>query len=233
MTVHIALIGRSREPVLKGFRHYGGIECLYLLHGPNTPEFKFKSLAEEVRDQLGRIGFHGTSLSQIDPFDMHSVIDTILGIVDKEKSPIYINITGGTNLMAGAACAAAYFVGAQAYYVQGRSDKPEAEGKILELPVPNIPYYRVLDKTQLLILKKLSQRGNPMPNSLLREETEMSPQNLSYHIKQLERKKLVEVGRGTERNARGGGNEPVDRRAITIRLTNAGRLAEAWANLRK
>ena len=55
-----------------------------------------------------------TTVCKVDPFDMNSVIDAIISIVDKERLPVYANITGGTNLMAGAALSAAFFVGAKA-----------------------------------------------------------------------------------------------------------------------
>jgi hypothetical protein len=41
MNVHIALIGRTMEPILKGFQYYG-MDRLYLLHSPNAAEFQFE-----------------------------------------------------------------------------------------------------------------------------------------------------------------------------------------------
>ena len=52
MSTHIALMGRTEDPVLKGYHHYGGIRKLYLLHSPDDSEFKFRGLAMEVKKEL-------------------------------------------------------------------------------------------------------------------------------------------------------------------------------------
>src|SRR5437773_9909211 len=114
MSTHIALIGKSMEPILKGVQLYGSIKKLFILHAPNNEQFRFKDVAEEVRKRLKNVGFSEVELRQIDSFNMQNIIDSIIGIVDNNTPPFYINITGGTNLMAGAACSAAFFVGARA-----------------------------------------------------------------------------------------------------------------------
>ena len=217
--------------MLKGYQHYGSIRRLYILHSPDDEEFKFHELAEDVRERLKAVGFNDVVLTQIDPFDMHSIIDTILSIVDKEKSPIYINMTGGTNLMAGAACAASFFVGAKAYYVLGKKGQDLAHSRVLELPVPNIPYTRVLQKTQLSILKRISDLGGITSNSALRTASGMSAQELSYHIRELEKKALVVATRGFTYTVRKRGKtvSSIDRRKLRIEITNAGKLLLSWS----
>jgi len=231
MATHIALIGKTKEPILKGFQHYGSISKLYLLHSPNDEEFKFKDTAEDVKQRLRAIGFNNVELREINPFDMHSVINAIVSTVERERPPIYINITGGTNLMAGAACAAAFFVGAKAYYVLGRKGANLAESEVLELPVPNIPIYRVLQKTQLAILKELNALGGSTTNATLRSKLNLSPQELSYHIRELERKALIVADRGYKYTIAKAGKSmtKLDRRKLTIKLTNAGKLVLSWS----
>jgi hypothetical protein len=104
----------------KGYQHYGGIRKLYLLHIPDDSEFKFRGLAMAVKKKLEGAGFDGVVLRQVNAFDMNDIISSIVDIVDHEKPPYFVNITGGTNLMAGAACAASFFIGAKAYYVLGK-----------------------------------------------------------------------------------------------------------------
>jgi hypothetical protein len=87
MAIHIALIGRTREPILKGYQHYGGIEKLYLLHSPNNKEFAFKNLALDVKKRFEDIGFKGTILKEIDAFDMNSIVNTIVSIGRNERPP--------------------------------------------------------------------------------------------------------------------------------------------------
>ncbi len=57
MSTHIALLGRSEEPVLKGYQHYGDIRRLYLLHSPDSSDFKFKDLASSLKTKLEAVGF--------------------------------------------------------------------------------------------------------------------------------------------------------------------------------
>jgi DNA-binding transcriptional ArsR family regulator len=229
MSTHIALIGTTEDPVLKGYQHYGGVKKLYLLHSPDSQEFKFKELALGVKKRLEGAGFDGVVLKQINAFDMNNIISTIIDIVDHEKPPYFVNITGGTNLMAGAACAASFFIGAKAYYVLGKRGEEMAESQVIELPVPNIPYYRTIDKSQLRVMEALSRLGGNTPNARLRDSLEMSPQVLSYHVKELSRKGLVNVLRGQVLARRE--DKKVDSRAITIELTNAGRLVLGWSSV--
>ncbi len=233
MSVHIALIGRTAEPVLTGYRHYGSIDSLYLLHSPDTGEFKFRVKAQEVKDRLRGIGFNNVILKQIDAFDMYSIINTILSIVEKEERPIFINITGGTNLMAGAACAASFFVGAKAYYVLGKTGSEPSESKVIELPVPNIPYNRVINKTQLRILAAIRKSETPISATHIRWELDISPQSLSYQLKELAKKRLITVSRGYSSNAGPKAIKKKDNRMLTVELSNAGKLVLAWTGLRE
>jgi len=221
MSTHIALIGKSMEPILKGVQLYGSIKKLFILHAPNNEQFRFKDVAEEVRKRLKNVGFSEVELRQIDSFNMQNIIDSIIGIVDNNTPPFYINITGGTNLMAGAACSAAFFVGARAYYVLGRSGSDSAT--LIELPVPNIPYYRTRQKTQLRVLESIKKVGGSATNRAIRQHLHITPQILSYHIQQLEKKALVATARAT-----GSGAKRPDRRAINVSITGAGKLVLSW-----
>lgn len=228
MSTHIALIGTTENPVLKGYQYYGGIRRLYLLHSPDDGKFKFRGLALRVKKKLEGTGFDGVVLKQIDAFDMNDIISTIIGIVDHEKPPYFVNITGGTNLMAGAATAASFFVGAKAYYVLGERGGKMEDSEVIELPMPNVPYYRTIDKSQLRVLEALSRLNGVAPNSRLRDSLGISPQVLSYHIKELTKKGLVHVLRGQVPTATG--EMKADSRAITIGLTSAGRLVLGWSS---
>jgi CRISPR locus-related DNA-binding protein len=223
-------MGRSPEPVLNGFYHYGSVDRLYLLHSPNDDEDKFADKAKDVQRKLAAAGFDGVRLKEVDAFDMNNIIDAILSIIETEKPPFYINITGGTNMMAGAACAASFFVGAKAYYVLGKKGTDASQYKVIELPVPNIPYYRELSKQELSVLEALDKLGGTCTNPQLKRSLNISPQTLSYHVKELETKALIEVG-GKELRLRTlhPNSQISDRRVKTIRITNAGRLVLRWA----
>lgn len=215
-----------------GLRHYGSIDRLYLLHSADTSEFAFNSFAQNLGQQLREVGFEHVTLKEINPFDMQSVIDAILWIADRESPPFYINITGGTNLMAGAACSAAFFVGAQAYYVVGKAGSQQEDQRVLELPVPNIPYYRTLDKTQLLVLKEIRELGGEVENASLRYELGMSPQILSYHVKELTRKRLVCTERRSVVATKDvNQSKDHDRRKLQVKITSAGNLVLSWSGV--
>ena len=228
MSTHIALIGTTENPALKGYQHYGGIRKLYLLHSPDDEKFKFRVIALGVKKKLEATGFDGVVLKQINAFDMNGIISAIIGIVDQEKPPYFVNITGGTNLMAGAATAAAFFVGAKAYYVLGERGGKIEESEVIELPMPNVPYYRTINKSQLQVLEALSRLNGVAPNSRLRDSLGISPQVLSYHVKELARKGLVKVLRGQAPTETGA--MKADNRAIMIELTGAGRFVLGWSS---
>ena len=227
--MHIALIGRSPEPVLNGFYHYGAVDKLFLLHSPNNSEDKFADKAREVRNRLAEAGFQGVYLKEIDAFDMNSIINAIITIVESEKPPFFINITGGTNMMAGAACAASFFVGAKAYYVMGKRGGDVSQYRVIELPVPNIPYYRDLSESQMSVLRALEKKGRATTTPELRFDLGISPQSLSYHVKQLQDKALIEVSQMDADSRLTNPNRSVlDRRVKVLTMTNAGKLVLRW-----
>jgi DNA-binding MarR family transcriptional regulator len=102
------------------------------------------------------------------------------------------------------------------------------KGKVIELPVPNIPIMNALQKTQATILHKIDEFGGKISNTHLRSELEITPQKLSYHIKELKKKGLIVVQRGWK-SERYKSNH-VDSRILTIELTNAGKLVVSWTN---
>jgi len=235
VNVHLALLGRSKNPVLKGFQYYN-MDKLYLLHSPDTPEYSFQQTAEEVQQNLATVGFTNVQLVQIDPFDMYNIINTILHIVDNEQQAnIFINITGGTNLMSGAACSASFFIGAQAYYILDENKLPTnstLKSQIIELPIPRIPYIKTLQDTQMKILHTIHNNDGTITNTQLRHELQMSPQKTSYHIKELHNKGFIILKRGHEeiQYSRNRQIKKIDNRRLVISLSNSGKLVASWTN---
>lgn len=233
MDVHIALLGRTKEPVLKGFRYYK-VDRLYLLHSSDSGSQHFEKVALDLKKNLSDTGFNEITLVKIDAFDMRQIVDKIVEIAEKEKgSTVHINITGGTNLMAGAACSASFFIGAKAYYVLeksvfGRSDS--LENQIIELPVPRIPSSKSLEKTQKMILRKISEAGGAIMNPHLIGELRVTPQKLSYHIRVLESNGFIETSRGGKSESDKSEGKS-DRRVLKISLTEYGRLSASWNEL--
>lgn len=123
-------------------------------------EFKFNQTAEEISSKLENIGFKNTCLVEVNPFDMNDIIEKIVKVAEQEKdSLIYINITGGTNLMAGAACSASFFIGAKAYYVLDENKLPKnstIEQQIIEL---RALLFQCLKREPSIILKALKKQS--------------------------------------------------------------------------
>ena len=230
MSIHIALIGKTKEPVLIGYQQYSKISRIYLLHSPDSPDFKFRKIALSVKESLENIGLIEVLLIEIDAFNMESVINEIVGIEKKESGKaIYVNITGGTNLMAAAACVGAFIIGATAYYVMDirkSSASPDNGNILVEIPIPTIPFLRTLQENQIKILKKIHNHKDKMSNVKLRDELEIKAQKMSYHIKELEHKGLLVSTKGWEYETLIGEKKITkkDNRMSTIKLTNAGQL---------
>lgn len=215
LNIHIALVGQNPKPILEGFHLYRAIDKLYLLHSTET-----RKIANDIQMKIKQISDIEIFLEKIDPFSMESVVYVILEIGKKEVNQnIFVNMTGGTNIMAGSACAASYFLGAQAYYVLDKRKTVSIKSQqslLIELPIPKIPSYTSLEPMQRIMLKTISKKES-CDSSFLKEQTKISPQNLSYHIKTLKKKNLIEVDRNQ-----------TDPRKLIIRLTNAGKLLSKW-----
>jgi DNA-binding MarR family transcriptional regulator len=230
LNVHIALLGRSKEPILKGFQFYA-VDKMYILHSANTPDFPYATTAVEVKDTMRMAGCRGVELELINPFDLYDVINSIVKIREKEREAhILINITGGTNLMAGAACSASFFVGARAYYVMDEKHFPAGVSLgnlVVEMPTPKIPYAKDLNQAQLMVLKATLDLGGTTSSAQLRHMLPMSPQKLSYNLKILEQSGLIITAKGVQRRDLKG--DWIDRRCMTVTLTQYGRLFGLWA----
>ena len=217
MNIHIILVGDTKEPLLAGFNQYNSIDKIYFIHTE-----KSKSVANEIEKELKPLAIKNVHYRKVLPYDMNSVVNIITEIARNESSnKLFINITGGTKLMSGAATAASFFVGAQAYYVIHQDSLPpnsSANDRLVELPVPNIPYHQSLTGIQLDILKIINKRGEKVPNTMLKNELNLSPQTLSYNIKELQRKKLIILE-----------EYELDSRKKHTSITNAGKLVVAWS----
>jgi hypothetical protein len=216
VNIHIALVGDNEGPILSGIQQYGAVDRVYLLHSSKTEQ-----IAKKIKIILEPLGIKKIILKIIDPFSMSNIVEVLTNIAKQESSNnLFINITGGTNLMAGAATATSFFIGAQAYYIKipnKVSENIPSKSLLVELPVPKIPYHNSLEQTQISILKSIAKKNGRTTNKIITNELKMSPQIISYHIKELQRKKLIVTD--TDKN---------DSRKKVLSLTNAGNLVLNW-----
>ena len=216
MHVHIATAGQAVEPVIKAFNAIPGIDRVYILYSKVYGES-----ALELESFFGK-AMVPVVLRPINGFDFQNIVDNIYAIYQAEHGKgveFSINITGGTNLMAAAACSCAFFVGAKIYYVLRDPEKTAAE-QLVQIPTPRTPNLdRIKGKSATIlgfILEK-SQRGEEVHSSDIVRAFDVDKQNSSYHLKTLEGEGLIE--RVTD---------PNDKRVKLVRLTSQGRLVASW-----
>ena len=216
MNIHIVPHGRATIHIKRGLRDYASVDKVYLL----TSDV-FENEGVELENELTEFGYDVESYL-IDAFDLRSVVDTIVSIAKKyPDEEIFINITGGTNLVAGGATSSAFFIGATPYYVlEPQNDGEKIDDLVMELPAPTQPLTfetEGLQRDVLVTLGRWDEQGKS--GVIMREigeELSESAQKISYHINQLETRGLVEK--------RSAG------RSKNISLTDVGRLYLRWTS---
>jgi len=214
MNIHIVPHGRSTSHVKRGLRAFSGADEVYLLTSD-----AFEAEGRELQQELEEFGY-GVESDMIDAFNLRSVVDTIVGIAKEHSGDdLFINITGGTNLVAGGATSSAFFIGATPYYVlEPQEDDEDIDNLVMELPAPTQPLtfeIEGLQRNVLVTLGEWDEQGRK--GVIMREigdELGESPQKISYHVDQLEKRGLV------EKRAAG--------RSKNIYLTDVGRLYLRW-----
>jgi CRISPR locus-related DNA-binding protein len=199
--------------VKRGLRAHSSIDITYLLTSD-----AFESEGQDLEQELEEFGYN-VERSQIDAFDLRDVVDTIVTIARSHaEDDLYINITGGTNLVAGAATSSAFFIGATPYYVLEPQEDEEIEELVMTLPAPTQPLNFELGDMQLTMLQTLkSWEKSGKTGVIMREIGDSvgeSAQQISYHVRQLENRGLV------ERRTSG--------RSKKVYLTDVGRLYLQW-----
>jgi len=216
MSVHIVPHGRATEHVTRGLREFQGVETVYLLTSD-----AFLDEGGALRSDLERFGYE-VKQRTIDAFDLRDVVDTIVSIARNNRNQdLYINITGGTNLVAGAATSSAFFVGAGPYYVLEPQTGEESTAELVKrLPTPAQPLTFEIDGLQREVLRTLGEwEDNGRRGVIMREignELGEAPQKISYHVNKLADQGLVELRS--------------DGRTKQVYVTDVGHLYLSWTS---
>ena len=176
MKIFISPIGVTTEHV-KGWlaEESRGVQILWLIHSKKGKEIDFPKIAKKLkRDLESAYPRLKIKLKTIDSaFEIDSTMDAIAKIIHKEmddndellKSDFTLNITGGTNVMAGATMISATWYGTKAHYVlepqKGDSDDKQY---VVDLPVKSIGTAKVKDN-QLTILKMIDESNYQIQNT--------------------------------------------------------------------
>jgi CRISPR locus-related DNA-binding protein len=200
MNVHIAPIGtQSDEHIRRAVHGKTPVDKLYLIPTKESYEKAIK-LKEDLENTLSSLKIEIKMLEEqgrkrfIDPFNLNDIVAAILQIANAEKgNKLFVNITGGTNLMAGGATTAAYLTGATIYYIKKQQENERLEDIIIKIPVPKIPLYKY-GEIRVKILKIIAEKGGRINKAKeLARELDIAPQTVSYHLKELEKSGLVKV----------------------------------------
>ena len=216
MSLHIVPHGETTVHIKRGLQAYGSADNVQLL----TSE-KFQSVGNELAQELTEFGYN-VEIDLIDAFDLRDVVDTVVSVArENPDQEIYVNITGGTNLMAGAATASAFFIGATPYYVlEPQTGEESVDELVKKLPSPTQPLNFEIEGLQLQVLETLGDWDEEgRKGVILREigeELSESSQKISYHVSQLEEKGLVET--------------EIEGRTKHVYVTDVGRLYLQWTS---
>ena len=220
--IHIVTVGRDTDRIKTGLRRMSA-DKVYLLHSPDGARASdgkrndFATIAASLAEDLRAAGYD-VSLAEIAPYDLGSMVYTIMGIAKEEMSVgqahFMVNISGGTNLMAGAATAASYLLGAEVYYVTADTDTGVLEDRVVTFPTPVMPDPKRLGKSAIACLECIASSGDPTTNARIAAKLGWSAQTASHNVKVLRNWHMVEVSRGE----RGSSRES------SITLTDHGRL---------
>lgn len=193
VNIHIAMVGRDTGNIINGMQIRGGRE-LY----PVTSQLFLEESVPKIIAALPAVKVHsevnGRSLV-VDPFQEDSFV-SIVGLVieivqtRQEDGEVLINLTGGTNLMAGAAVTAAMLTGAGAYYVNKHPDEEQYESNIVDLPLI-MDSVKVLKNDGRKKILQLLEDGEEWKNETIENELSINRKSISKQIKILEGKGLV------------------------------------------
>lgn len=214
MNIHIVPHGRNTSHIKRGLRALPSADKVYLLTSD-----AFEQEGIELTAELEEFGYD-IEQTLIDAFDLRDVVDTIVSAARQHTNDtIHINVTGGTNLVAGAATSSAFFVGATPYYVlEPQTGDESIDELVMELPAPAQPLTFEIEGLQREVLETLGNwdvKGRT--GVIMREigdELGEAPQKISYHVNKLAEQGLVEL--------------QTEGRSKQVYLTDVGRLYLSW-----
>lgn len=221
MHIHIASMGKAKEPVIKGLKAISDIDKVYILASQ-----KYLAEAEEVKS-ISEVYMMKTEICCISGFNFQEITESINQIYHENYKPgvkFSINITGGTNLMAAAACSCAFLIGATIYYVQWDESLSVSE-QLQEIPMPHSPNLGSIKGKTRDILQYIYEQSSKgaISNSEIIQLFGIDKQNSGYHLRKLESEGLINITKGFRTS-----DGKIDNRCNTIHLTDQGKMVALW-----
>ncbi|QEE14496.1 DUF6293 family protein [Promethearchaeum syntrophicum] len=173
----------------------------------------------------------------IDPFDYESVLNSVLEIHSLHKDlkvDFIVNVTGGTKVMSLGAFMGANLIGARIQYIKAPdkfNHNLNERNTFIDIEMPSVPISDITNVQKVILFVLNSNMKNKKKPEILNQSelaveinepkwrkywrdsktTKMKGQNLSYHVKKLEKHKLLIRSHNVE-----------DNRAFELRLTRMG-----------
>ncbi len=187
-------MGKNVDPSVAVTRSRLPIDKVYLLGTKDISSVVGDKYYAELKEAERRTveilesnGIRNVEIIEIESWDFESTIDAILNIASKEKQihddvRFHINFTSGTHVMSGAACCAAFYIGADLYYVMNKEDHGDlnAEEEIRIFDIPSLPDVSRIKGLTKDILLEIERNGN-LSNLELRRISGLSPSKQGYH----------------------------------------------------
>ena len=191
--VHIAMVGETTENIVHGVIQVGGSELFTIV----SEKFKDTSV-DKIRTGLPSVRIHrhiGERELIINPFKDDSFFQIVGFIIDIAKSmrqrkdaKLWVNITGGTNLMSAAAATGAMLTESKAYYV---SRDPQTNiTRIIEIPFLVKSFNILVNEKRKRIMQEIANKGQAFNDELV-QALAINKKSISKHLKYLEANELI------------------------------------------
>lgn len=194
--IQVSLVGEQPGGAIQGLRVSPSFDHLVLLHGGSEKSKVAAHEAKATAEML--VSPTEIEVIEVDPFGMGDVLAKISGV--RKRNPearITVNLSGGTNIMAGAALLGCFILGAEGFYIKYKRDEPPGpiEDRLVRLTAPRVVLEDVKGKKLRILRALLGARATPVIRMQgdVAKELKMSAQLMSNHVKKLERWKLVAV----------------------------------------
>ena len=192
MNIHITPMGRNTGHIYTAMKEFR-IDRLVLITGK-----EFLNTARDMESHLSPFDII-TVITTINPFQSDSyskIVDHIISeYLHHQKDNIFVNITGGTNLMSSAALTAAQFIGASAYYVVKNGEG----SSIINVPIIKISLKDTLTSKQQLIFQNIQdeiKKAGKIENiSAFAEKYGSYKQKVVFHLASLENMNIIKIDR--------------------------------------
>lgn len=189
--VQISLVGLQSEGARAALKVPPPADHVVLFHSADPKSLR---AAKEVLAVTARLPGTSAELKVIDPFGMNDILSKIIEVRkevgDVSKSHVTIVVSGGTNIMAGAAFLGCLLIDAEAVYIKedvtAKKDQPLSD-RILRLAIPKSPPEKLSEPLRE-VLRVMPRGQNDVIDrapTFLREKLGLSPQTASYRLKKL------------------------------------------------